>query len=34
MEHVEGLDLATMVQARDPLPVAHACNYVHQAALG
>jgi formylglycine-generating enzyme required for sulfatase activity/serine/threonine protein kinase len=34
MEHVEGLDLAQMVQARGPLPVAQACNYVHQAALG
>jgi len=34
MEHVEGLDLAKMVQARGPLPVANACNYVHQAALG
>jgi serine/threonine protein kinase len=34
MEHVEGLDLAKMVQARGPLPVAQACNYVHQAALG
>ena len=34
MEYVEGLDLAKMVEARGPLPVAHACNYVHQAALG
>ena len=34
MEHVEGLDLAKMVQARGPLPLAHACNHVHQAALG
>ena len=34
MEHVEGLDLAKMVQARGPLPVAQACSYVHQAALG
>jgi serine/threonine protein kinase len=34
MEYVEGLDLAKMVQARGPLPVAHACNYVHQAAVG
>jgi serine/threonine protein kinase len=34
MEYVEGLDLAQMVKARGPLPVAHACNYVHQAALG
>ena len=34
MEYVEGLDLARLVKARGPLPVAHACNYVHQAALG
>jgi serine/threonine protein kinase len=34
MEHVDGLDLAKMVEARGPLPVAHACNYAHQAALG
>ena len=34
MEYVEGLDLAKMVKARGPLPVANASNYVHQAALG
>ena len=34
MEHVDGLDLTKVVQARGPLPVAHACNYVQQAALG
>src|SRR5262249_46469684 len=34
MEYVEGLDLSRMVKARGPLPVANACNYVHQAALG
>ncbi len=34
MEYVEGLDLARLVKARGPLPVAYACNYVHQAALG
>jgi len=34
MEYVEGLDLAKMVEVRGPLPVANACNYVHQAALG
>src|SRR5262249_8244723 len=34
MEYVEGLDLARLVKARGPLPVANACNYVHQAALG
>ena len=34
MEYVEGLDLARMVKAKGPLPIAHACNFVHQAALG
>ena len=34
MEYVEGLDLARMVQAKGPLPVAHACNFAYQAALG
>ena len=34
MEYVEGLDLAKLVKASGPLPVANACNYVHQAALG
>ena len=34
MEYVDGLDLARLVKAHGPLPVAHACNYVHQAALG
>jgi serine/threonine protein kinase len=34
MEYVEGLDLAKLVKATGPLPVANACNYVHQAALG
>jgi hypothetical protein len=34
MEYVEGLDLARMVKAKGPLPVAHACNFVYQAALG
>jgi serine/threonine protein kinase len=34
MEYVEGLDLTKLVKARGPLPVAHACNYIHQAALG
>ena len=34
MEYVEGLDLAKMVKAKGPLPVAHACYFVHQAALG
>jgi formylglycine-generating enzyme required for sulfatase activity/serine/threonine protein kinase len=34
MEYVEGLDLARMVKANGPLPVSHACYYVHQAAIG
>ena len=34
MEYVEGHDLAKLVKAKGPLPVAHACNFVHQAALG
>ena len=34
MEYVEGEDLARLVQTQGPLPVAHACYYVQQAALG
>jgi serine/threonine protein kinase len=34
MEYVEGLDLARIVKTKGPLPVAHACNYIYQAALG
>jgi serine/threonine protein kinase len=34
MEYVEGTDLARLVQQRGPLPVALACEYVRQAALG
>jgi serine/threonine protein kinase len=34
MQYVEGLDLARLVEARGPLPVANACSYVHQAAKG
>jgi formylglycine-generating enzyme required for sulfatase activity len=34
MEYVEGEDLAKVVQTQGPLPVAHACSYVQQAALG
>jgi formylglycine-generating enzyme required for sulfatase activity/serine/threonine protein kinase len=34
MQYVEGLDLARLVAACGPLPVAQACNYVHQAAKG
>jgi serine/threonine protein kinase len=34
MEYVEGDDLAKLVKTQGPLPVAHACYYVQQAALG
>src|SRR5262249_22839099 len=34
MEYVEGADLAQIVEANGPLPVAEACSYVRQAALG
>jgi serine/threonine protein kinase len=34
LEYVEGPDLGTVVRQRGPLPVAQACDYVRQAALG
>jgi WD40 repeat protein/serine/threonine protein kinase len=34
MELVPGVDLAQHVRARGPLPVASACDYIRQAALG
>ena len=34
MEYVEGLDLERMVKTKGPLPVVHACFFIHQAALG
>lgn len=34
MEYVAGVDLARCVKQRGPLPVALACEYVRQAALG
>jgi tRNA A-37 threonylcarbamoyl transferase component Bud32 len=34
MEYAEGTDFARMVRERGPLPVAEACEYVRQAALG
>ena len=34
MEYVKGFDLAKIVKAKGPLPIAHACNFIHQAALG
>jgi WD40 repeat protein/serine/threonine protein kinase len=33
MEYVEGLDLRRMVKARGPMPIGHACYFVHQAAM-
>jgi predicted Zn finger-like uncharacterized protein len=34
MEYVEGEDLAKVVRLRGALPVANACYYIYQAALG
>lgn len=34
MEYVKGVSLARLVKERGPLPVAEACDYVRQAALG
>ena len=34
MEYVPGYDLASLIKAKDPLPVANACFFVYQAALG
>ncbi len=34
MEFVEGIDLAKLVQQSGPLPIARACDYIRQAALG
>jgi serine/threonine protein kinase len=34
MEYVEGHDLDKLVKARGPMPVSHACAFIHQAALG
>lgn len=34
MEYVDGIDLARLVKESGPLPIAKACNYVYQAALG
>src|SRR5262249_54084297 len=34
MEFVDGVDLARLVKESGPLPVAHACEYARQAALG
>ena len=34
MEYVPGLDLSRMIKSKGPMPVAHACYFVCQAALG
>ncbi len=34
MEYVEGTDLAKLIKQHGPLPVAQACDWVRQAALG
>jgi serine/threonine protein kinase len=34
MEYVDGLDLAKRVKLEGAMPVAHACHFMHQAALG
>lgn len=34
MEYVEGISLDRLVQKKGSLPVAHACHYIRQAALG
>ena len=34
MEYIDGADLTRVVKARGPLPVAEACEYARQAALG
>src|SRR5262245_36268362 len=34
MEFIEGLSLAQVLQKKGPLPIAHACHYARQVALG
>ena len=34
MEYVDGYDLSKLVKAKGPLSVAHASNFIYQAALG
>jgi len=34
MEYIDGFDLGRLVESQGPLPVAHACNFIYQAAQG
>jgi serine/threonine-protein kinase len=34
MEFIDGIDLSKLVKQQGPLPVAQACDYIYQAALG
>ncbi|MBL8795918.1 MAG: serine/threonine protein kinase [Planctomycetia bacterium] len=34
MEYVDGIDLSRLVKQRGPLPLAEACEYIRQSALG
>jgi serine/threonine protein kinase len=34
MEYIDGMSLAQLLERKGPLPVANACHYVRQAALG
>jgi hypothetical protein len=34
MEYVAGLDLSRVIKSKGPLPVAHACYFIYQAARG
>ena len=34
MEYLDGVDLGRLVRDGGPLPIAKACDYVRQAALG
>jgi len=34
MEYVDGEDLSKLVESQGPMPVAQACLFIHQAALG
>ena len=34
MEYVKGIDLARLIKKNGPVPVAQACDYIRQAALG